>query len=363
MRRIISTALAAMWIAAPAGALDSSLGNLVVTPVATGFEEPWAVGFLPGGEVLVTERAGRLSLLRDGDRVEVSGVPEVAELGQGGLLDVMVPRDFAESGEIFLSFAKPQGRSAGTALVKAKLDVAGATLENVELLFEMTPGSIGGQHFGSRIVEAPDGAIFLTMGERGDRPSAQDLRRENGSVIRIMRDGSIPEDNPFVGQPDAQPEIWSYGHRNPQGAALDLNGDLVTVEHGAQGGDEVNRIKKGANFGWPLISYGRHYSGAAIGIGTEAEGMEQPAFYWDPSIAPSGLMVYSGALWPEWTGNLFVGSLKFDYISRLEGDPLEEVEQLRSGETLRVRDVREAPDGSIWFLSVGQGTLYRVTPE
>ena len=218
------------------------------------------------------------------------------------------------------------------------------------------------RHFGSRIVEAPDGTLFLTIGDRGEDESAQDLRRENGSVVRVARDGSIPADNPFVGQRDARPAIWSYGHRNPQGAALDLDGNLVTVEHGAQGGDEINVIKRGANYGWPLISYGVHYSGQPIGIGTAAPGLEQPAFYWDPSMAPSGMMIYSGKLWPDWRGDIFVGSLKFGYIARLEGKPLTEVEQLKSRATRRVRDVREAPDGSIWFLSVRNGALYRMTP-
>ena len=225
----------------------------------------------------------------------------------------------------------------------------------------MDPGSRGGRHFGSRLVEAGDGTLFLTIGDRGDRPSAQDLDVENGSVLRITKDGQIPAGNPFVGQAGAQPEIWSYGHRNPQGAASDLEGNLWVVEHGARGGDEVNRVRKGANYGWPVISYGRHYSGLKIGEGTQKEGMEQPEYYWDPSIAPSGMMIYSGALWPEWRGSIFVGSLKFDRISRLSGDPLVE-EVLETEETVRVRDVREGPDGAIWFLSVGEGALFRVSP-
>ena len=202
----------------------------------------------------------------------------------------------------------------------------------------------------------------MTIGERGDRPSAQDLSRENGSVIRINRDGSIPADNPFVGVDGARPAIWSFGHRNPQGAALDQQGNLWINEHGARGGDEVNLVRKGANYGWPVISYGRHYSGAKIGEGSSKPGMEQPAHYWDPSIAPSGMMIYSGKLWPDWAGGIFVGSLKFNYIARLDAAPLAEVEQLKSRETLRVRDIREAPDGSIWFLSVGQGALFRLAP-
>jgi glucose/arabinose dehydrogenase len=229
-------------------------------------------------------------------------------------------------------------------------------------IFEMSKGSSGGRHFGSRLAEGADGTLFVTIGERGDRPAAQDLSRHNGSVLRINRDGSVPQDNPFVGQFGAQPEIWSFGHRNPQGAAVDSNGQLWVHEHGAQGGDEVNHIKKGANYGWPVIAYGRHYSGAQIGEGTAKDGMEQPAFYWDPSIAPSGMMFYSGKLWPEWRGDLFVGSLKFDYIAQLSGQPWSEVGQIASEDTTRVRDVREAPDGSIWYLSIGNGTLNRITP-
>ena len=229
-------------------------------------------------------------------------------------------------------------------------------------LFAMAPGSSGGRHFGSRVVEAPDGTLFLTIGDRGDRPSAQDRSVHNGSVIRVNRDGSVPRDNPFVGQAGILPEIWSFGHRNAQGAGLDLAGNLWLSEHGARGGDEVNLVRKGANYGWPEISYGRHYSGGKIGTGTARDGMEQPELYWDPSIAPSGLLVYSGALFPEWKGDIFVGSLKFDYIARLEGVPLTEVQQIQTDETLRVRDIVEGPDGAIWFISVGNDSVYRITP-
>lgn len=345
-----------------ANALDTTEGQLRVEAVATGLEEPWSIGFLPDGGVLVTERSGRLFLIDAGQSSEISGVPTVSDAGQGGLLDVLVPRDFSESRELFFSFSKPQPGGSGTAIYRARLSEDASTLLEGRTIFELTEGSSGGRHFGSRLVEARDGHLFLTIGDRGDRPSAQDLGRENGSVIRVARDGGIPADNPFLDQPGAKPAIWSYGHRNPQGAALDQNGNLVTVEHGAQGGDEINYIRPGANYGWPVISYGRHYSGQPIGVGTSAPGLEQPAFYWDPSMAPSGMMVYSGKLWPDWEGDIFVGSLKFDYISRLDGSPLAEVEQLASDETLRVRDIREAPDGTIWFLSVGNGALYRVSP-
>lgn len=362
-RLTVATILLALALGRPGIALDTSAGTMTVTPVATGLTEPWSIGFLPGGGVLVTERDGRLLLLDGGQASAVRGVPEVAVNGQGGLLDVMVPRDFAQRREVFLSFAKSQGRGAGTALAVGRLSHDGNRLEDVRTIFEIAPGSSGGRHFGSRIVEAPDGTIFLTVGDRGDDSSAQDLTRHNGSVIRLNRDGSVPADNPFVGQASARPEIWSYGHRNPQGATLDLQGNLWVNEHGARGGDEVNRVTRGANYGWPVISYGRHYSGLRIGEGTEKEGMEQPAFYWDPSIAPSGMMVYSGALWPGWRGDFFVGSLKFDYIARLDGETLREVEQIEGSETVRVRDIREAPDGSIWFLSVGEGAVYRMTPD
>lgn len=346
-----------------AAAAVSAQDSLTITPMAEGLEAPWGVAPLPGGGLLVTEKAGRLIHEKDGTRQEVSGVPAVAVVGQGGLLDITLAQDFEQSRELFLTYAKPQGGGgAGTALASARLSEDASTLEGLTELFAMKPGSDGGQHFGSRVVEAPDGTLLVTIGERGDRPAAQDRSTHNGSIIRVNRDGSIPDDNPFVDMPDVLPEIWSYGHRNPQGAGLDLEGRLWVSEHGAKGGDEVNRIAKGANYGWPVISYGEHYSGAKIGEGSAKEGMEQPVFYWDPSIAPAGLMVYSGAQFPEWKGDMFVGSLKFDYIARLSGDPLEEVQQIKTKETARVRDVVEGPEGGIWFISESNGTVYRITP-
>jgi len=346
--------------------ISSSAGELLLEEILSGLDEPWGLAFLPTSNdspsYLVTERDGRLLLVQDGQMQPVRGGPDVVVDGQGGLLDVMVPRDFDQSRQVFLSFSIWQDNGAGTALGVGRLSNDFRELEGFEVIFEMAPGSEGGRHFGSRIVEALDGSIFLTIGERGDRPAAQDLTRHNGSIIRINRDGTVPENNPFVGRDDALPEIWSYGHRNPQGATLDLDGNLWVNEHGARGGDEVNRITGGANYGWPVIAYGRHYSGLPIGEGSEKSGMEQPVHYWDPSIAPSGLMIYSGTLWPEWRGHVFSGSLKFDYISRLDPDQGWQEEQIESRETGRVRDVREAPDGSIWFLSVTDGAVYRITP-
>lgn len=337
-----------------------------IDAVVTGLDAPWAVGFLPGGGLLITERDGRLLHVgRDGTRGEVAGVPEVRAAGQGGLLDLLVPTDFAERREIFLSFAKPQGGREGTAVARARLSDDAARLEDVTVIWEMAPGSSGGRHFGSRLVEGEGGTLFVTVGDRGDRPSAQDMRIESGSIVRIRRDGTIPADNPLVGRQGARQALWTWGHRNPQGMARDGQGRLWAVEHGARGGDEVNLIERATNYGWPIISYGRHYSGARIGEGTEKEGMAQPAHYWDPSIAPSGMAFVTGGPFAEfWGGDILVGSLNSGLISRLEVEDkgVREVERIATPETQRVRDIRLGPDGAIWFLSEGNGTLYRMAP-
>lgn len=361
MPRLIPLILAFCLSLTPAHALDSSAGSLTVTKMIDRLNEPWAIGFLPDGGLLITEKAGRLLLIQNGQGSEITGLPQIATRGQGGLLDLLVPRDFAQSRQLYFTYSKPQQGGAGTAIAQARLDPGADRLTGWTVIFELEPGSSGGRHFGSRLVEGRDGMLYATIGDRGNDTSAQDLSRQNGSVLRIARDGSIPSGNPFANTDGAQPEIWSYGHRNAQGAALDAKGNLWVVEHGARGGDEVNRITKGANYGWPVISYGRHYSGQKIGEGTQKPGMEQPAHYWDPSIAPSGMMIYQGGMFPDWRGDIFVGSLKFDMISRLDGGSLTEVERLKSSETARVRDIREAPDGSIWFLSVGQSAAYRIS--
>ena len=353
-----------LFAAAARADVQSSQGPLQVETMAQGLDDPWAIAFLPGGGFLVTEIDGTLNHFGlSGKRTRIKGVPEVRASGQGGLLDVVVARDFNRSREIFLSYAKPQGRFSGTAVTVARLSEDNTRLKGQREIFEMATGFRGGRHFGSRIVEARDGSLFVTIGDRGDRPTAQNLSVHNGKVVRLNRKGGAAKGNPFAGQADIQPEIYSLGHRNPQGATLDLRGRLWVVEHGAKGGDEINRVRPGRNYGWPVISYGRHYSGGKIGEGTAKAGMEQPNHYWDPSIAPSGMMIYSGKMFPKWAGDIFVGSLKFDHIARLDvaGDTVRLAENLQSAETGRVRDVREAPDGSIWFLSVNDGAVYRLS--
>lgn len=363
MRRrdfIISGAVASIY-AGSANALDTSAGRLEVTRVVSGLESPWSFGFLRDRSILITERGGALKRVASGQMSDVSGVGAVVARGQGGLLDILVPRDFASTRHLFFTYSKRQSGGSGTAVARARLSDTSARLENWEVIFEIREGSSGGRHFGSRLVEARDGTLFITIGDRGDRPSAQDRSNENGSVLRIAKNGGFPTDNPFSKTTGVQPAIWSWGHRNPQGAALDADGALWVIEHGARGGDELNRVRKGANYGWPVISYGRHYSGFKIGQGTAKQGMEQPEYYWDPSIAPSGLMFYTGRSFPGWRGSAFSGSLKMDYITRLSGSPMREVEQIRIPGANRIRDIRQGPDGAVWVLAEGNGALYRLT--
>ncbi len=344
-----------------AAEIMTSAGVIDVSPVVEGLAEPWGFEFLPDGEVLVTEREGRLLLTRDGVAQEIGGVPEIFAKGQGGLLDVMVPQDFETTREVWLSFAAPAAGGGATAAGRGLLSQDGTRLEDFRTIF-LGDAFPGGRHFGSRLVEMADGTIALTTGDRGTGPDgmeAQDPNLALGKVILLNRDGS-----PAILQEGWLAGAFSLGHRNIQGAALDLAGRLLTVEHGAQGGDELNAPEQGRNYGWPVISYGLNYNGDPIGVGSELKGMEQPLHYWDPSIAPSGLMVYSGRMVPEWRGDIFFGSLNSDFIGRLDPDsPAEtgyEEERIASPQTGRVRDVNEAPDGSIWFLSVSSGTLYRL---
>lgn len=344
---------------------DTSAGKVKVEQIVDRLNRPWAVAFLPGGELLITERDTRKiqHVNRNGAKSEVAGLPEISRSGQGGLLDLVLARDFATTRELFISYSEPEGFAQRTALAVARLSEDASRLENFRVIFRLNNATDSAHHFGGRIVEDQTGALFLTIGDRARSSLSQDPKEHNGKVVRVNRDGSIPADNPFANGP-LLPEIWSMGHRNPQGAALDEKGRLWTVSHGAAGGDEINQPRPGRNYGWPVISYGTHYSGGKIGIGTSAPGMEQPKFYWDPSMAPSGMMIYSGRLFPEWAGDIFVGSLKFDYVSRLDRDDdnVAGEERLFKDAYDRIRDVREGPDGAIWFLSVGDQALYRVTP-
>ncbi len=358
--------IAALLIAPPALAerQTTSVGPVEVTRVLSGLDTPWSLGFLPGGGFLVTERGGRLIHAADGAARPVAGVPEVWANGQGGLFDIVPARDFERSREVFLSYAEPRSGGAGTALAVARLSGDAARLEDLRVIFRMAETSDAGQHFGGRIVEGANGSVFLTLGDRGERDAAQDLGDHRGKVVRVARDGGALADNPFVDQPGARREIWSYGHRNDQGAALANDGALWTVMHGPRGGDAVHRPQPGLNYGWPMVSYGAEYVSRRPVGDRSAPGVEQPLHVWVPSIAPSGLAIYSGRLWPEWRGDLLTGGLQADAIVRLDVGPsgLTEAERLFEGTFTRIRDVREAPDGAIWFIAETEGAIYRLTP-
>ncbi|MEJ8572148.1 PQQ-dependent sugar dehydrogenase [Microbaculum marinum] len=376
MNRVIA-ALAGLGLAASTVQLaaadevtvESSAGPLHVETVAEGLDHPWSLAFLPDGAMLVTERPGPVRLVSaDGELSEpLAGAPRTREWGQGGMLDVVLDPDFESNGTVYMSFAEIDGGVAGTAVARAQLvrDGAAARLDNTQVIFRMNRKTSTTRHFGSRLVFAPDGTLFVTVGERGAMDRAQDPNDHAGSVIRINPDGSVPADNPFV-QGGGLPEIWSIGHRNPQGAALNPEtGELWTVAHGARGGDEINIPKAGRNYGWPEISYGTHYSGARIGVGTSKEGMEQPVHYWDPSIAPSGMAFYTGDAFPEWQGDVFVGALKLQYLARLdlEGEEVVGEEKLLTGLGERIRDVREGPDGYLYVLTdADDGRILRIRP-
>ncbi len=326
--------------------------------IAKGLGHPWGLAFLPDGALLVTERDGAMRIVTDGKLSKpVANVPDVVVKGEGGLLDVALAPDFAKSGTIYFTYTQPGTTGVATALARAKLvrDQGSAALEDVTVLLSLKKRTTRNQHFGSRIVVMPDGKLFVTIGDQGDRDRAQDFKDEAGSVLRINSDGSIPADNPFADGKKGLADIWSKGHRNPQGAVWDpVTKSLLTIEHGAMGGDELNRPEAGKNYGWPVITYGKDYSGAKIGIGTAAKGYEQPLYYWDPSIAPSGLVVYEGAMFPEWQGDLLAGALKFEMLVRLDRDDkgtIKSEERMLKGEFGRIRDVRVAADGSIYLLT------------
>lgn len=345
----------------------SKKAPLTVETLATGLKQPWSVEALPEGGYLVSEKGGTLRLVRGGKiSAPISGVPEVATNGQGGLLDIALAPDFAASRMLYLTYSARGEGGAGTAVAKARLSDDGTRLEDATRIFLMNHLTPRGQHFGSRIAIASDGSLFFGIGDRGEGERAQDPRDHAGAILHINPDGSPHVDNPFLGTTGGLAEIWSKGHRNPQGLTIDpKDGMLLSVEHGARGGDEINNPQPGRNYGWPLVSYGRHYSGAEFDLGSSAEGYEQPLYYWDPSIAPGAIAVYRGTMFPEWDGNLIVAALKYQLVARLERNEAGAIvseERLFDGEFGRVRDLIVAPDGALLLLTdEANGALLRVS--
>ena len=350
---------------AAAETFETEQASFEVTVVADGLDHPWGMAFLPDGGILITERSGALRMFRDGDLLEdpVKGVPEVWNRGQGGLLDVALHPNFAETRWVYLTYSRPGEGGAGTAVARARLEEG--TLRDLELLFDLPRKTNSSHHFGSRLAFDRDGYLFVTVGERGERNRAQDPHDPAGSVLRIHDDGSIPEDNPFADGEKGHPAVYSYGHRNPQGLTLNpFTGEIWEQEHGPQGGDEINVIRPGANYGWPEVTGGEEYGGGRIGP-DDAPGFRSPLHNWTPSIAPSGMAFYDGDLFPEWKGDLFNGSLKFQLVSRLEisGEDAVGEERFLEDAYGRIRDVEVGSDGYLYLLTdSGDGLLLRLAP-
>ena len=363
---IVYPALALSLLATPAQALE-------IRPevVAQGLQNPWAVAFLPDGSFLVTERPGRMRVIDSQGALgqPLLGLPAIAAGGQGGLLDVVLDSDFSHNRTLYFCYSEPgNNASNSTALAKARLSSDQRQLEDLQVLFSQKPKKASQLHFGCRIVERPDGSLLLTLGERSHyKEQAQNLQNHLGKIVRIAKDGSVPKDNPFVGRSDALPEIWSYGHRSPQGAALAPDGTFWMNEHGPQGGDEINRPEPGKNYGWPVITYGENYGGGKIGAGiTHQKGMEQPVHQWTPSIAVSGMAFITSERYPGWKGNMVVGALKAQRLERisLKAGKVTSVEPLLPQLGQRVRDVRQGPDGWLYVLTDrSNGQLLRLKTQ
>ena len=338
--------------------------------LAKGLVKPWAVEPLPDGNVLITEKSGNLRVVEANGQVgkPIAGVPPVDDRGQGGLLDVALSPQFESDRTLFWSFSEPRQGGNATSVARGVLSDDWRALKDVKVIFRAQPAYDGNKHYGSRLAFGPDGMLYITLGERSDapmRPQAQQLESHMGKVLRIKPDGSAPADNPFVGK--GLPEIWTLGHRNVQSAAFDSEGRLWVVEHGTKGGDELNLIAKGQNYGWPVAAYGEEYSGQPIaGARTDREGTTQPVYYWDPVIAPSGAQFYSGAAFPEWRGNLFIGGLKDRFLVRLviEDDRVTGEEHLLAGKGQRVRDVKQGADGALYVVTdESNGELWKIKPK
>lgn len=365
---LLMLALAGCSRAAPRAQAAPSVAYTIAT-IAEGLDHPWGLAFLPDGAMLVTERVGRLRFIAPDGKLQaqpITGVPPVFAKGQGGLLDIALDPDFAKNRLIYLSYAAGTAKANATRLARARF--TGSALEQVEVLFEVNPRKATSAHFGGRIAFLPDGTLLLTLGEGYDyKDAAQDLASDLGKIVRLNRDGTVPEDNPFVGKAGVRPEIYTYGHRNVQGLVVDgASGRIYAHEHGPKGGDELNLLRPGANYGWPVITYGIDYSGLPISRYQKKVGMEQPIVYWVPSIAPSGMALYTGQAFAEWRGDMFIGALAGMQVRRLD---------LRDGAVIgqeilfseleeRIRDVRQAPDGSLILLTdSSDGRVLRVRPR
>jgi len=356
-----------VWAEEIIATVRSEAGPIRVVEVARGLEVPWSLAFLPDGRMLITERPGRMRIVSADGRLSgpLAGLPTVHAEGQGGLLDVVLGPDFVNDGLLYFSYAEPVPGGARTAVARARLEAAGLRLREVTRIFAQNEAPAGSQHWGSRLVFDRQGNLFVTLGERFSyRDRAQTLNSHLGKIVRIRADGTIPYDNPFRNREKAQPEIWSYGHRNVQGAALHPEtGRLWAHEHGPQGGDEVNIILPGRNYGWPVITHGREYvTGFRIGKGTERADVEAPLHVWTPSIAPSGMAFYTGAAIPQWRGSLFVGALRGSMLVRLEldGNRVRRKERLLTEIGHRLRDVRQGPDGKLYLLDETVGRILRL---
>jgi glucose/arabinose dehydrogenase len=350
-------------------AFGSSAGELEVRTIARGLANPWALAFLPDGKMLVTERPGRMRIVTAEGQISppLKGVPEVWASGQGGLHDVVTDKSFAQNNTIYFCFAERADGGGRTTAARAKLNEGSGRLDDVKVIFRQQGPLSSGNHYGCRIAQAEDGNLFVALGDHfTHRDQAQNLGNHLGKLVRITPDGTAPAGNPFAGRADAKAEIWSYGHRNIQALAINpASGELWEIEHGPRGGDEVNVVGKGRNYGWPVIGYGVDYSGAKIHDSTAKDGMEQPVKYWVPSIAPSGMAFYTGKLFPKWSGSLFTGALRGAMLVRLtlNGNAVTSEERLLQNLHERIRDVRQGPDGVLWLLSDSSaGRILRVAP-